>query len=164
MPRVVYKTSFYKIVKPSLENVTICKVNWRHRFWRVLALEEFTDVQCVIVDRPMPSLAGYRIIEGSSAFNSASDSRFPSITPSGFAKTFIDQRQLGIRKSIGGVYDEGCNLVLKRTVGFEKRVTLWRSLSRQEESPTLAISRIESITSGFVPRSSRKFRGKRSDL
>lgn len=38
----------------------------RRRFWRVLALEEFTDVQCVIVDHPMPSLAGYRIIEGSS--------------------------------------------------------------------------------------------------
>lgn len=36
-------------------------MNQRHRFWRVLALEEFTDVQCVIVDHPMPSLAGYRI-------------------------------------------------------------------------------------------------------
>lgn len=31
-------------------------------FWRVLALEEFTDVQCVIVDLAMPSLAGYQIV------------------------------------------------------------------------------------------------------
>lgn len=32
------------------------------RFWRVLALEEFTDVQCIIVDLAMPSLAGYRFV------------------------------------------------------------------------------------------------------
>lgn len=84
--RVVYKTTLsYKIDQTKLNQAlklwrSICKVNWRRRFWRVLALEEFTDVQCVIVDHPMPSLAGYRISEGSSLFNSASDSWFLSIT------------------------------------------------------------------------------------
>jgi len=43
-------------------------------FWRVLALEEFTDVQCVIVDHPMPSLAGYQIIEA----RKRRDSSFPN--------------------------------------------------------------------------------------
>lgn len=48
-------------------------------FWRVLALEEFTDVQCVIVDHPMPSLAGYQTI-GKPFTHRFEYLRFPSIT------------------------------------------------------------------------------------
>lgn len=62
-------------------------MNRHHRFWRVLALEEFTDVQCVIVDHPMPSLAGDR---GSSKDHRPSN-RFLSVTPSGFSEIFINQ-------------------------------------------------------------------------
>lgn len=62
-------------------------MNRRHWFWRVLALEEFTDVQCVIVDHPMPSLAGDR---GSSKDHRPLN-RFPSVTPSGFSEIFINQ-------------------------------------------------------------------------
>lgn len=88
--RVLHKTTLlYKIVKPSVENDDdrSAKVNRRHWFWRVLALEEFTDVQCVIVDHPMPSLAGDR---GSSKDHRPSN-RFPSVTPSGFSEIFINQ-------------------------------------------------------------------------
>lgn len=81
---------YYKIVKLSFESCLRGESISPRRFWRVLALEEFTDVQCVIVDHPMPSLAGYRIIEGSSPFKSASDFRLLPLLL-GFSEISIDQ-------------------------------------------------------------------------
>lgn len=123
---------------------------WRHRFWRVLALEEFTDVQCVIVDHPMPSLAGYRII-GSSPFNIAH--QIPDFRPLlGHWQDVYWPTSLEI--PFGNLrWDERCNLVLKRT---RERVTLWRSLSRHEESGPFRFR--ESNRSRFVARAPRKSR------
>lgn len=64
----VYKTIIVKVLESRLRrrdrddrSTTRIEAIIRRGFWRVLALEEFTDVQCVIVDLAMPSLAGYRI-------------------------------------------------------------------------------------------------------
>jgi len=72
------------------------------RFWRVLALEEFTDVQCVIVDHPMPSLAGYRIIKGSSSFKSESDFRLLSLLLK-FSEISIDIARDSVWKFTGNL-------------------------------------------------------------
>lgn len=115
--RVLYRTTLlYKIVKPmtSLKNDDdrSAKVNRRHWFWRVLALEEFTDVQCVIVDHPMPSLAGDR---GSSKDHRPSNSHSCPLLHQDLARYLSMSLDIPFG-NLSGIYDERCNLVFKRTI------------------------------------------------
>lgn len=129
------------------------------RFWRVLALEEFTDVQCVIVDHPMPSLAGYRIIEGSSSIKSASDFRLLPLLL-GFSEISIDR--CCARDSIQRSMMKDVIWFSSESYANRERVTLWRSDCRGTKN-RLRRFRESNRSSRFVLRSSRESRGKRSD-